>query len=189
MTGSQITLILGGARSGKSRLAEQLVTDYAPPWIYIATAEPRDAEMRHRIEDHQQRRGQEWNLIEEPVDLALAIETAQQSAQITLVDCLTLWLSNLLERDLPVKRCSDELLSVLCQLTTPVIMVSNQVGDGIVPGNAVARRFRDEAGVLNRKIADIADRVLLVIAGQVVMLKDPSVSANQFNGGGFDGQT
>lgn len=181
-----LTLVLGGARAGKSRLAERIATGHPPPWIYIATAEARDAEMQERIDNHRKRRGPDWQLVEEPVELAGAIKAAQQPGKAVLVDCLTLWLSNLLERELPIERYSDELLAVLAKVSAPVIIVSNEAGNGIVPVNSLARRFRDESGILNQRIANIADEVLLVVAGQTLTLKS-AVAAGNADEGGCDG--
>jgi adenosylcobinamide kinase/adenosylcobinamide-phosphate guanylyltransferase len=165
-----LTLILGGARSGKSRHAERLV-EAAGGGIYLATAEPGDDEMRQRILDHRARRGSAWQTVEEPRDLAQALVRAGAAGRPVLVDCLTLWLSNILLAgyDLPAE--CQALLAALPRIGVPVLLVANEVGLGIVPDNALARRFRDTAGRLNQDIAAIADRVLFIAAGLPLVLK------------------
>ena len=165
-----LTLILGGARSGKSLCAEGLLTSAPAPWAYIATAEARDEEMRQRIDIHKARRGEGWATYEAPLSLADAL--AGPAAHLPcLVDCLTLWLSNvMLSGRNPVAE-TDALIAALSKRSAPCIMVSNEVGLGIVPDNALARAFRDEAGRLNQRIAGIADRVLFVAAGLPITLK------------------
>jgi adenosyl cobinamide kinase/adenosyl cobinamide phosphate guanylyltransferase len=165
-----LTLVLGGARSGKSRHAESLV-EAAGGGTYIATAEAGDDEMRARIAEHRARRGPAWRTIEEPRDLAAALTRAASHRQPVLVDCLTLWLSNLLLADLDIEAASDALVASLAHLGVPVVMVANEVGLGIVPDNALARRFRDEAGRLNQRLAACADRVLFLAAGLPLALK------------------
>lgn len=165
-----ITLVLGGARSGKSRFAESLVTSMGSG-TYIATAEARDAEMASRISAHRDRRGATWCTIEAPIDLPAALGEAAAIGNPVLLDCLTLWLSNLMadERDLAEE--SEKLVTCLSALDCPVVIVSNEVGQGIVPANALARRFRDRAGILNQAIAACADRVFFVTAGLPAQLK------------------
>jgi adenosylcobinamide kinase / adenosylcobinamide-phosphate guanylyltransferase len=170
---SHLTLVLGGARSGKSDYAESLVTAFAPPWIYVATAEPLDDEMRSRIAEHRARRGADWRLIEAPRDIADAIARAPAGSAV-LVDCLTLWLSNLVLADADVEAESDRLGGALAQARGPVILVSNEVGFGIVPANALARRFRDAQGRLNQRVAARADRVVLMVAGLPLVVKGGS---------------
>jgi adenosyl cobinamide kinase/adenosyl cobinamide phosphate guanylyltransferase len=161
----QITFVLGGARSGKSRHAESLITAHPPPWRYVATAQAFDAEMRVRIAAHQGARAPGWETMEAPLDLAAALDTPLP----VLVDCLTLWVSNLLlagaEPDWPT------LLRALDARQAPTVLVSNEVGLGIVPDNALARRFRDMAGVLHQQMAARADRVVLVVAGIPMVVK------------------
>ena len=166
---NRLTLVLGGARSGKSRHAEALVTGHAPPWIYIATAQAFDAEMRARIGEHRARRVSGWRTVEAPLDLAGALDQAGDLP--VLVDCLTLWLTNLmlLEQDLPA--CMAAFERALARRTAPTVVVSNEVGLGIVPDNALARAFRDHAGLLNQRIAARADRVLFMVAGLQMVLK------------------
>lgn len=166
----KVTLVLGGARSGKSRYAEALIGDR--PAIYLATGEARDGEMAERIRAHRERRPAQWATHEEPLDLVGALQASDQAGRPILVDCLTLWLSNLLgaERD-PVAE-TRTLVARLPQLAAPVIFVSNEVGLGLVPDNALAREFRDHAGRLHQEIAAIANRVVFVAAGLPLILKD-----------------
>ncbi len=164
-----LTLILGGARSGKSRYAEALVMAHAPPWRYLATAEPGDAEMRARIAEHRARRGPEWHTIEAPHNLPTALSDAPGAA--ALVDCLTLWLSNLMLADADIEAETGALEAALRRRMALTVLVANEVGLGIVPKNALARRFRDAAGMLNQRIAARADRVVFVAAGLPLVLK------------------
>jgi adenosylcobinamide kinase/adenosylcobinamide-phosphate guanylyltransferase len=168
-----LTLILGGARSGKSRQGERLVEAQAGACIYIATGEAGDAEMAARIRHHRQRRGPRWRTIEAPLDLVPALQSAAAPHAAVLVDCLTLWLGNLLgaERDLETER--HALLAALPALRGPVLLISNEVGLGIVPDNALARRFRDEAGLLHQALAEAAQSVLLMVAGIPMTIKGP----------------
>jgi adenosylcobinamide kinase/adenosylcobinamide-phosphate guanylyltransferase len=171
-TTPRISLILGGARSGKSRYAEAMIGDR--PAIYVATAEARDHEMEDRIRRHQARRGANWTTCEVPIELAAGLQRESGSGRIVLVDCLTLWLSNLLGagRDPAVEGAA--LVECVSQLRVPVIFVANEVGLGIVPDNALARGFRDDAGRLNQQIASVAERVVFVAAGLPLILKDKS---------------
>ncbi|ESY78003.1 adenosylcobinamide kinase [Mesorhizobium sp. LNHC221B00] len=166
----KLTFIIGGARSGKSAHAETLATALPSPWTYIATADAFDDEMRERIALHRSRRGEGWSTIDAPLDLAGAIEALPDN-QPVLVDCLTLWLTNhmLGERDLE-QEC-QRLAAVLSRPRGPWFVVSNEVGQGIVPDNALARRFRDAAGRLNQQVAAIADTVLLMVAGLPLKVK------------------
>jgi len=165
-----LTFIIGGARSGKSRHAEELLTTLPRPWTYIATAEAYDDEMRERIAMHRSRRGEGWLTVDAPLDLVGAI-AALPDDQPILIDCLTLWLTNhmLAEHDLEAE--STRLADVLARPRGPWFVVSNEVGQGIVPDNALARRFRDEAGRLNQKMAAVADTVLLMLAGLPLKVK------------------
>src|SRR5262249_23192531 len=149
---SHVTLVLGGARSGKSRHAEGLIAASPPPWIYVATAEPLDDEMRARIAEHRARRGADWRAIEAPRDLVGALEKSSAGAAV-LGDCLTLWLSNLMLGGADIEAESERLEAALAQARGPRVLVSNEVGLGIVPDNALARRFRDAQGCLNQRIA------------------------------------
>lgn len=166
----RITLVLGGARSGKSRYAEALVRD-AGGGIYLATAQALDDEMAARIARHRAERGNAWTTIEEPLELAAALERGAQAGRPILVDCLTLWLSNLMGTARAVERETARLIAVLKTLPVPVVLVSNEVGLGIVPDNALARAFRDEAGRLNQAVAAAAGRVVLLAAGLPLVLK------------------
>lgn len=171
--GPQLTLVLGGARSGKSRYAEQAVMASPEPWTYIATAEAFDDEMRARIAEHRGRRGGQWQTVEAPLDLAGAIAAAPP-AQAVLVDCLTLWLNNLMFKNCDIDAETQRLETALAARQSPSVLVSNEVGSGIVPDNAEARRFRDLQGRLNQRIAARADRVVLLVAGLPMMVKGQS---------------
>jgi adenosylcobinamide kinase/adenosylcobinamide-phosphate guanylyltransferase len=164
-----VTLVLGGARSGKSRYAEGLVSALPAPWVYVATGQAGDGEMRERIAEHQKRRGPNWVTREAPLRLAEAITEA--GGQPVLVDCLTLWVSNLMHAEQDVGTACDELNRVLAQRQAETILVSNEVGLGIVPMNALARRFRDEAGRVNQRLANIAGRVVFMVAGLPMIVK------------------
>ncbi|MEQ9517964.1 MAG: bifunctional adenosylcobinamide kinase/adenosylcobinamide-phosphate guanylyltransferase [Parvibaculum sp.] len=171
-TGPHITFLLGGARSGKSRIGEELVSQAMGTRLYVATAEARDMEMSARIEHHQARRGADWVLIEEPVELARVLTRDLTSDHLVLVDCLTLWLNNLMERDVDLVRATDELVAALAATKGRIVLISNEVGQGIVPDNALARRFRDEAGFLHQKIATASDQVAFIVAGLPLILKE-----------------
>ncbi len=166
---SHITLILGGARSGKSAYAERLVTALPPPWVYCATGQALDDEMRGRIAHHQQRRGEGWRTVEAPLDIAplLGAET-----QPILVDCLTLWLTNIILAGKDAEAETARLLAAARTSRASIVFVSNEVGLGIVPDNALAREFRDRAGRLNQTVAAIANRVVFMAAGLPMVLKD-----------------
>ncbi len=166
-----LVLALGGQRSGKSRWAERRIaaTGLAP--VYIATAEAWDAEMRARIAAHRARRGDAWALVEAPLELAAAIADAASPGRALLVDCLTLWLNNLLVAERDVATAADELEAALAARRGPVVLVSNEVGSGVIPMNALARRFVDEAGRLHQRLAAGATEVVLVTAGLAQTLK------------------
>src|SRR5262245_51077239 len=164
------TLVLGGARSGKSRYAESLITALPPPWIYLATAEAGDAEMAQRIAQHRAQRGEGWQTIQAAHDLARPLETAPTGAPV-LIDCLTLWLTNRMLADADVDAEIQRLEESLDRRSGPVVLVSNEVGFGIVPDNALTRRFRDLQGRLNQRIAARADRVVLMVAGLPLIVK------------------
>jgi adenosylcobinamide kinase/adenosylcobinamide-phosphate guanylyltransferase len=166
-----VVLLVGGARSGKSRLAQARAETLAGELVYIATGQPFDAEMKERIVRHQADRGPRWRMVESPVDLPGAIARERSGDRVLLVDCLTLWLSNLVLGDHDVPAATARLLDVLVGRRGAVLLVSNEVGMGIVPDNALARRFRDEAGRLNQDVAQVADEVLLVAAGLALRMK------------------
>lgn len=165
-----LTLVLGGARSGKSRHAEAIVEAMAPPWIYVATAQAFDEEMSDRIAMHRARRDHHWNTVDAPLDLAAALRAAPPGRPL-LIDCLTLWLSNRMLMDADVEADGDLLVDALRQRQGPVVVVSNEVGLSIVPDNALGRRFRDAQGRLNQRVAAIADRVVLTVAGLPLQVK------------------
>jgi adenosylcobinamide kinase / adenosylcobinamide-phosphate guanylyltransferase len=171
-----LTLVLGGARSGKSRYAEGLVSALPAPWLYIATAEGLDDEMRQRIAEHRRRRGPEWETVDAPIELAETIAHHGQGAGAVLIDCLTLWLSNVMlaGRDREDERA--KLLEALRTAGKPIVAVSNEVGMGVVPDNALARRFRDEQGRLNAEIAALAAHVVLMTAGLPLVVKGAPVA-------------
>lgn len=167
---SKIILVTGGARSGKSAIAESLIAALGPGPIYIATAEARDAEMADRIALHQARRGSEWTTHNEPLDLVGALETTDGRGP-RLVDCLTLWLSNMMLQEIDWKAATDALVIALSTQHAPIVFVTNEVGGGIVPENKLARAFRDAAGLLNQSIAAAADEVHLAVSGLPMQLK------------------
>lgn len=170
----RITLVIGGARSGKSAYAETMIAEASrtngPRPLYIATAEARDPEMRERISLHRERRGSLWETVEEPLHLAGALVAGGGRA--VLVDCLTLWLTNhlLAGRDIAAER--ERLIATINALNGPVALIANEVGLGIVPDNALARAFRDEAGLLNQAVARAANRVVFMAAGLPLVMKD-----------------
>lgn len=167
------TLILGGIRSGKSRLAERLAMDNALPVTYVATATAQDVEMESRIASHRARRPAHWQLVEEPLRLATALAQLAAPGQCVLVECLTLWLTNLLTAVDPVilPRERDALLQTLPRLEGEIILVSNETNMGIVPLGELSRRYCDEAGTLHQALAAQCDRVVLTIAGLPHCLK------------------
>ncbi|ONG49965.1 bifunctional adenosylcobinamide kinase/adenosylcobinamide-phosphate guanylyltransferase [Pseudoroseomonas deserti] len=163
------TLVLGGARSGKSRHAEALVARHAAPWAYIATAEAWDGEMRDRIAQHQARRDARWATIGAPLDLPGALDQAGDRP--ALVDCLTLWLTNLMLGEHDVAAATAALEAALDGRAAPTVLVANEVGLGIVPENRLARAFRDQAGLLNQRLAARAAHVHFVAAGLPLVMK------------------
>ncbi len=174
-----VTLVLGGVRSGKSRHAEALVESQPGPCIYLATAQAGDAEMAARIAAHRARRDARWTTVEEPLDLAAALGQACGPDRAVLVDCLTLWLSNLLGAGRDVAAECEGLLAALPEFKGPVVLVSNEVGQGVVPDNALARRFVDHAGRLHQDLAATAQRVIFMIAGLPQELKSLSASPSR----------
>ncbi len=174
VTLAPVTLILGGARSGKSRHGEALVESQPGPCVYLATAEAGDAEMAARIAAHRARRGDRWTTVEVPLDLVGALGRETGPGQAVLVDCLTLWLSNLMGAGRDVARACAALIAALPGLSGPIVFVSNEVGQGIVPDNAAARAFVDHAGRLHQDLAAAADRVIFMTAGLPASLKTPA---------------
>lgn len=164
-------LVLGGQRSGKSRYAEELVIASGLAPVYLATAASGDGEMRERISRHRAHRGEGWRTVEEPLDLAGALARETGDGFHVLVDCLTLWVTNLIGANLSVDDETHRLLEVLARVTGPVVLVSGEVGLGIIPANALARRFADALGIVNQRIAAVVDRVVLVAAGLPLILK------------------
>ncbi|MET4117534.1 adenosylcobinamide kinase/adenosylcobinamide-phosphate guanylyltransferase [Bradyrhizobium sp. JR4.1] len=165
-----IILITGGARSGKSKRAEMRTRAFPGQPVYVATAEALDAEMEARIAGHRARRGTDWIEREVPLDLVPAL-VASDGGGARLVDCLTLWLSNLMHAERDWEREIKELAGALPRLKSPVVLVTNEVGLGIVPDNALARSFRDAAGFMNQAIAAVADEVEFIVAGLPMKLK------------------
>jgi adenosylcobinamide kinase/adenosylcobinamide-phosphate guanylyltransferase len=176
---SQTIFITGGTRSGKSRLAEQMAVNYGAPLCYLATAQSLDDEMGQRIRKHQLRRGAAWHTVEEPLHLTQTLAANDGIFNVILVDCLTLWLSNLLllyedlgeETEIRVMDDVQRLAATLRGMTTPVIIVSNEVGMGIVPDHRLGRIFRDIAGQANQIIAAAASEAWLVASGIPLRLK------------------
>lgn len=168
-----LQLILGGARSGKSRLAEKLATDSGLSVTYIATSQPLDGEMSARVAHHRERRPTEWGLIEEPVELARVLKENATPNHCLLVDCLTLWLTNLLMLEDPdrLKEEREALLQTLATLPGEIIFVSNETGMGVVPLGELTRRYVDEAGWLHQALAERCQRVVLTVAGLPLTLK------------------
>ena len=168
---SGITLILGGARSGKSGFAEQLITDSGLEPVYVATGRSFDAEMEERIRHHRERRGADWQTIEEPLALIDVLEAQARDGRAVLVDCLTLWVTNLMMDDRDVDDEASRLADSLSGTGGAVVLVSNEVGLGIVPDNAMARQFRDHAGRLHQLVAARAQDVYLMAAGLPLKMK------------------
>lgn len=166
------TLVLGGAASGKSLHAEELAAATGLRCVYIATAEAHDAEMEDRIARHRARRGGDWSTVEAPLNLTEAIRDASAADAVILVDCLTLWLSNLMGAERDIDAAVTGLIDALGAAEGVVILVTNEIGLGIVPDNALAREFRDRQGVLNQRVAAAVDRVVFVAAGLPLVLKD-----------------
>lgn len=165
-----LTLVLGGARSGKSRHAETLVESLAAPWTYVATAQAFDEEMEERIGHHRLRRRDGWETVEAPLDPGLALAAAPPGRPL-LLDCLTLWLTNVMLAGDDVEEASRRLADLLGRPHGPWFVVSNEVGLGIVPDNALSRQFRDAAGRLNQMVAQKADSVIFMVAGLPMKVK------------------
>jgi adenosyl cobinamide kinase/adenosyl cobinamide phosphate guanylyltransferase len=165
----RLTFVLGGARSGKSRYAESLVASLPPPFVYVATAQGGDDEMVARIAAHRARRGTGWRTIEAPRDLRGALAACGNAP--VLLDCLTLWLSNLMLEEADVEAEIKGLEAALAAAAAPRVVVANEVGSGIVPEFPLGRKFRDLQGTLNQRIAARADRVVLMVAGLPLLIK------------------
>ena len=172
-TQKEIILVLGGARSGKSAWALRHAEETYQTYLFLATAEVTDKEMAERVRLHQAARGATWKLIEEPMEIAEIVQANTDPTDVVLIDCMTIWLSNIL-----IKKgkeaaglYQERLLKALAQSRASVIMVSNEVGTGIVPEYPLGREFRDLAGILNQKLAAIADRVVMTVAGIPVRIK------------------
>lgn len=168
-----LTLVLGGARSGKSAHAESLVLGSGLQPVYVATAQALDGEMRQRIRHHRDRRSGAWQTVEAPLELATALATHASPERAVLVDCLTLWLTNVMLAERDPETESDRLLAALAAATGPVVLVSNEVGLGIVPLDALSRAFVDHAGRLHQRLAQVASWVRFVAAGLPLDLKAP----------------
>lgn len=169
-----LQLILGGARSGKSRLAEKIALESGLNVIYIATAQPLDEEMQERILHHQESRPREWQVIEDPLYLSEKLQEIDAQNQLILIDCLTLWMSNLLLQDaseLQMSQC-QKLLTTLPNLKSEIILVSNETGLGVVPMGNISRKFIDESGRLHQQIGQIAQKVVFCVAGFPIILKE-----------------
>ena len=164
-------LVIGGARSGKSRYAQAAAEATDGPLVVVATAQAFDREMASRIERHQADRGHHWRTCEEPLDLPAAIAAEDRSGTVILVDCLTLWVSNLMLAERDVAKATDMLLRCIAEARARIILVSNEVGWGIVPDNHMARRFRDEAGTVNQRVARVVSQVDLIVSGLAMRLK------------------
>ncbi len=170
-----LTLVLGGSKSGKSQYAQNLSETYPAPRLFIATARALDEEMKQKIERHKKQRGPGWCTIEEPLEIANAVEHNSNKYSVILIDCITLWISNMIlkrevnqdEFEIQVNNLCKALEKALC----PVIVVSNEVGMGIVPDTPLSRKFREYSGLANQQIAKTVDRVTLCVAGLPLHLK------------------
>ncbi len=169
--GPRTILVLGGARSGKSRHAQRLAEGWRGEHVFIATAEALDDEMNGRIDRHRADRDARWRTVEAPRDLPEAIRAQDGGGRVLLIDCLTMWLSNLLLADADLDAAGDALAAALAGSTGRIVLVANEVGFGIVPDNALARRFRDAAGFLNQRVAALCQATDLVVAGMPLRLK------------------
>ena len=186
MTGIKHILVLGGCRSGKSSFAKQTADHMArDKKIYLATCVPTDREMKERVKHHQDDRGPDWETIEEPIHIHETIDRVCTQAKVILVDCLTLWVSNLLFREADeagIMAAVDLLVGALNRSTCPIILVSNEVGYGIVPENSLARQFRDMAGLVNQRVARAVDEVVVSMAGIPVRIKPNQIQPGQVFG-------
>lgn len=168
---AETTFILGGARSGKSRFAESLVLKSGLKPVYLATGRAYDEEMMQRVETHRSRRGGEWETIEEPLALVDALTNASYKGRMILVDCLTLWITNLMMAEADVAKEGAGLVRFLEGLEVPIVLVSNETGLGVIPENKMAREFTDFAGAIHQEVANVCDSVYLVTAGLPQKLK------------------
>jgi adenosylcobinamide kinase/adenosylcobinamide-phosphate guanylyltransferase len=172
--GKKVIFITGGCRSGKSRFALDYANRHFSKKLYIATCEVLDEEMARRVESHKKTRGPDWKTIEEPIEVANKIEEYGDKVEVILLDCITLWLSNLLlkwDDDSKVTGEVDRFIETLKESQTSFIIVSNEVGMGIVPADPLSRRFRDLSGTVNQRIAEVADTVILMVSGLPIFLK------------------
>ena len=165
------TLVLGGARSGKSLYAEKLIEGQGGACVYLATGQAGDQEMAERIRRHRARRGKRWRTVEEPLDVAGALRREAGPNSAILVDCLTLWLSNLIAAGRDTEAETSRLVAALADPGGPVVLVSNEVGLGLVPDHALSRRFRDDSGRVHQVVAAAADRVVFMVAGLPQIVK------------------
>lgn len=192
MTDIKNMLVLGGCRSGKSRFAKQAADNLAMDnKIYLATSVPLDREMKERVKRHQDDRGPDWETIEEPVLIHEIIDRTCTQATVILVDCLTLWTSNLLfqgKDEAGIMAAVDLLAGALDRSVCPVILVSNEVGYGIVPENSLARRFRDMAGLVNQRVARSVDKVVVSMAGIPIQIKPGQIKSDRIVSGSGIGQ-
>ena len=168
---AETTFIIGGARSGKSVFAESLVLKSGHKPIYLATGRASDDEMAQRIEEHQSRRGEDWHTVEEPLALVDALTQASIEKRIILVDCLTLWITNLMMAEADVAREADALVGYLAEAPVPIVIVSNEVGQGVVPENKMARAFVDLSGLVHQRVAAACKHVYFVTSGIPQKLK------------------
>ncbi len=175
----RLTLVLGGARSGKSALAERLVRSAGLRRVYLATGRAWDDEMRDRIARHRAERGPDWETVEAPVALADALRHHAADGTALLVDCLTLWVTNLMLDGRDVEAETRGLAALLPELPGRIVLVTNEVGLGIVPDNAMARAFRDHAGRLAQAVAAVADQVVFTAAGLPLVLKHPAAQSDR----------
>lgn len=166
-----LLFVLGGARSGKSRYALNRAEALPGELLFVATAQALDNEMDSRIARHREERGPRWRTIEEPVDLAAVVRAEVRADRVLLIDCLTLWASNLMFADRDIDTATGALVAALGEAQGPVILVANEVGLGIVPDNALARRFRDVAGIVNQAVAACVDEAVFMAAGLPMRLK------------------
>ena len=171
MTERSVTLLLGGARSGKSARGQAMAEALGAERVYLATAQALDDEMAERIARHRDARGASWRTVECPLRLPEAIRREGAAGRALLVDCLTLWASNLLLSDADIGAATDALVAALAAPPCPIVLVANEVGMGIIPDNALARRFRDEAGRMNQRVAATATAVSLLMAGLEIRMK------------------